>query len=376
MADQKFQQQQVGHAPHTEQEVAESIKDAQIHRDSLTEPKSAGGNVESPNTRLDPQAERDLFGTSMSSVAGNHGSEPRSFSHADNDSSRSQFTPSKQEVSSGNGEAVDGKSIHVVLKDVEVDISSKVAAVLASVVVPTHAKEGLRATEGLNNDSTGPISTTYHVTAQVTITHAEPSKQGPESTQQVLAPSAPAPQAAVPHRPTPQQAVPVRTNQVQPSSARPTTAQKSVAQASAPAPAPAASASPPHNSMPPPAAPASMLANLKLSSRADPEAHLTDPSIAGHLLPPIVILFRMGKASKSKALGQFAIDLIGEALWKQELPTYMNAAPLPSDEEAVNPLLWAAVRIIRMEDAERAGYLEGLLQAFKLELDEVDEPAA
>lgn len=116
------------------------------------------------------------------------------------------------------------------------------------------------------------------------------------------------------------------------------------------------------SSMPPPAAPASMLASITPSNRAKTHREtLTDPSILGRLVPAAVVLFRKGDAMMSKAIAQFTVDLVGKELWDEYLPIYQEAAEEPNDGDAVNGLLQEAIAIIRHYDQESAGFLNGML---------------
>lgn len=73
-----------------------------------------------------------------------------------------------------------------------------------------------------------------------------------------------------------------------------------------------------NGSMPPPAAPASMLYTLRASVTAKQgSAQVDDPFICSRLALAAVTLFRMGKAKEAKAVGQFGVDLLGEQRWHE-----------------------------------------------------------
>ena len=114
--------------------------------------------------------------------------------------------------------------------------------------------------------------------------------------------------------------------------------------------------------MPPPSAPASMLWSLKSSSRAKwLTQKLNDPAIYRRLISVTVILFSQGRAKESKAVGQFTIDLIGEVIWNEELPSFMEAAALPDDKDSIFPLLNQAAEIIKVHDPVSSAFLDGLM---------------
>ena len=118
-------------------------------------------------------------------------------------------------------------------------------------------------------------------------------------------------------------------------------------------------------SMPPPAAPASMLWSLQPSGRVNAAPELIgEPSVFGYLIPVCVILFRQGSAVEARKLGQYTIDLVGKKAWDAELPTYMAAPPLPDDRDQVMPLLRAAVQIVAYYDVTCSAFLDGMLYAW------------
>lgn len=343
---QQLQHQQAGRAPSSYPETAvASVKDAsgqkptKPQRDSLAEPtKQSSLPLPQLDTRLDADTHREFFGTPMTVEASPMATNNVGPSHNEQNGQVASF---RQEPSSGPGNAINGIIYQVVMDNVNAAISAQVAATVTSISAPTHATHGSNLETSSGNMDSG--STTYHIEADVRVTQTTASQS-----------SAPA-----------QRIVSVAGSPVQPQSTGDSTAHNSDVLASAPtAPAPQVQTQP---LMPPPAAPASMLANLKESWRAIPDKRLTDPSIVGHLLPAIVILFRLGKAKQSEMIGQFAVDLIGEELWRQELPEYLNAPSRKDDEANLQHLLVGAIRIIRMtdSDAERAGYLDGLCAALE-----------
>ena len=117
--------------------------------------------------------------------------------------------------------------------------------------------------------------------------------------------------------------------------------------------------------MPPPAAPASMLLQLQISKKAKPAAErVVDEAVIARLISVSVILFRQGTAANAKKLAQFTIDLVGKQKWDEELPAFMKAEPLPSDNDAVLPLLSGTVDILKPLDRTSSAFLEGILYAW------------
>jgi hypothetical protein len=115
-------------------------------------------------------------------------------------------------------------------------------------------------------------------------------------------------------------------------------------------------------SMPPPAAPASMLSSLQSSGRVNAAPKLIgELSVIGYLIPACVTLFRQDSAAEARKLGQYTIDLVGKEAWNAELPTYMAAPPEPDDREQVVPLLQAAVKIIAYYDLTCSAFLDGMM---------------
>ena len=117
--------------------------------------------------------------------------------------------------------------------------------------------------------------------------------------------------------------------------------------------------------MPPPAVPASILTQLQPSSRAkNGTERIEDEAVVARLISVCVILFRQGAATNAKKLAQFTIDLVGQQKWDAELPTFMQAPPLPNDNEAVLPLLAGRVKILKALDRTSSAFLEGMLYAW------------
>lgn len=115
--------------------------------------------------------------------------------------------------------------------------------------------------------------------------------------------------------------------------------------------------------MPPPNAPASMLYKLRASDMAKKGAEQNDdPFICSHLAVSAVTLFRMGKAKESKAVGQFAVDLLGEERWHEWLLKYMNEPPGEDDERWALPLLSDVATALREEDRSSSGFLSILIE--------------
>lgn len=114
--------------------------------------------------------------------------------------------------------------------------------------------------------------------------------------------------------------------------------------------------------MPPPAAPASMLYNIRASDTAkSTREQQKDPFVCSRLASAVVTLFRMGKAREAKALGQFAIDLMGEESWDEWLPLYMDEPPGKDDAEWVMTLLGDVAIALKTVDPASSGFLSILM---------------
>jgi hypothetical protein len=117
--------------------------------------------------------------------------------------------------------------------------------------------------------------------------------------------------------------------------------------------------------MPPPTAPASMLSQLQPSRKAKAVAErIVDEAVIARLISVSVILFRQGGGANAKKLAQFTIDLVGKQKWDEELPAFMQAPPLPNDNDAVLPLLSGVVDILKPLDRTSSAFLEGMLYAW------------
>ncbi len=119
-------------------------------------------------------------------------------------------------------------------------------------------------------------------------------------------------------------------------------------------------------SMPPPAAPASMLSSLRPSAQARGEGtQLKDPSYVVRLVGAAATLLRMGRASESRLIGQFTIDMAGQEAWSAELKERMEAAVQPDEALFVHKILDEAVEMIKLQDAAMGAYLEGMLKVMR-----------
>lgn len=117
--------------------------------------------------------------------------------------------------------------------------------------------------------------------------------------------------------------------------------------------------------MPPPTAPASMLSQLQPSSKAKAVAErIVDEAVTARLTTVCVILFRQGDGANAKKLAQFTVDLVGKQKWDEELPPFMQAPPLPDDNDAVLPLLSGVVDMLKRLDRTSSAFLEGMLYAW------------
>ena len=118
----------------------------------------------------------------------------------------------------------------------------------------------------------------------------------------------------------------------------------------------------PATSIPPPAAPDSILWSLQPSGRAKNEYfQLSEPSVISRLVSACVILLRQGNGAEARKLGQFTIDLIGEEAWNEYLPIYMDAPSHPSDREQIMTLLYEAMLFMRHVDETSSAFLNGML---------------